>query len=139
MPAFTEVEIAYLESHTMGRLATVGGDGQPHLVPVTYRYNRDEDAIDVGGVDFGATKKWRDVQRNARVTFLVDDAAPEGAHAIEIRGLAEPHETGGDAINPRFPSFKPQFVRIRPRYVVSWSIEEPGFHPHGRRVAPAMP
>jgi pyridoxamine 5'-phosphate oxidase family protein len=139
MSAFTELELEYLESHTMCRLATVGADGQPHVVPVTYRYNRDEDAIDIGGVDFGLTKKWRDVQVNQRVTVLVDDAAPEGAHAIEIRGLAEPHDTGGESINPRFPAFKPEFIRIRPRYVVSWSIEEPGFHPFGRRVAPGAP
>lgn len=59
----------------------------------------------------------------------------DAAHAIGIRGLAELHDTGGDGINPRFPSFVPQFARVRPRYVVSWGIEEPGFHPYGRTIA----
>ncbi len=135
MSVFTPSEIAYLEGRTLGRLATIGADGQPHVVPVAYRYNAAEDAIDIGGIDFAATKKWRDVKANPRATFLVDDAVPGEAHAIEIRGIAEAHETGGDAINPRFPTFRPEFVRLRPRFVVSWWIERPGFDPIGRRVA----
>ncbi len=43
-------------------------------------------------------------------------------------------ETGGEAINPRFPTFQPQFLRLRPRRIVSWWIEEPGFHPFARTV-----
>ena len=74
----------------------------------------------IGGVDFGNTKKWRDMLQNPRVAFLVDDASPDGAHAIEIRGEAEPHFRGGESINPRFPNFKPEFVRVRPHRIVSW-------------------
>lgn len=134
MSVFSEPEIAYLQRVTMGRLATVGPDGRPHLVPMTYRYNPDEDSIDLGGVDFANTKKWRDVQTNPKITFLVDDASPEGAHAIEIRGDAELHETGGQAINPRFPKFVPQFIRLRPYRIVSWGLENEGFHPVARTV-----
>jgi pyridoxamine 5'-phosphate oxidase family protein len=134
MSDFTATEIRYLQSHTMGRLATVGPDGQPHLIPVTFHFNAEEDAIDIGGIDFAAGKKWRDVQRNPKVAFLVDDASPQGAHAVEIRGDAEPHTTGGDRINPRFPNFVPQFIRIRPRRIVSWGLEGPGFQPYGRTV-----
>ncbi len=101
MSVFTAAEIAYLEAHTLGRLATVGADGRPHVVPVSYRFNPDEDAIDIGGIDFGASKAWRDANRDQRVTFLVDDAAPKEAHAIKIRGDAEVHTTGGEGINPR--------------------------------------
>lgn len=121
-------------------MATVGRDGRPHLAPVTYFYNPAEDTIDMGGIDIANTKKWRDVQGNQHVTFLVDDFSPDGAHAIEVRGDAEPHETGGSGINPRFPNFVEQFVRVRPRYIVSWGIEPhtgmtpEGFRTHGRRV-----
>ena len=138
MSVFTDGEREYLQRTTMGRLATVGRDGRPHVVPLTYHYNAEEDAIDIGGIDFARTKKWRDVQHNQRVTFLVDDASPQGAHAVEIRGEAELHETGGEAINPRFPQFKPQFIRLRPRYVVSWGVDGPtdpqNFLPNGRKV-----
>jgi pyridoxamine 5'-phosphate oxidase family protein len=137
---FTEGEIAYLQGQTMGRLATVGPDGQPHVVPLTYRFNPDEDAIDLGGIQFGATKKWRDAGENPRVTFLVDEAGPEGARAVEIRGLAELHETGGSTINPRFPNFVEQFIRLRPTRIVSWGMDEADrgrdFTPYGRDVSP---
>ena len=125
MSAFTPPEIAYLTGQRMGRLATVGPDGQPHVVPVTFAYNADEDAIDVGGVSFGATKKWRDARRNPLVTLLVDDVLPDPrrARALEVRGRAEAHTSGGSRINPRFPTFAEEFLRIRPTRIVSWGLE----------------
>jgi pyridoxamine 5'-phosphate oxidase family protein len=140
MSAFTPGEIQYLQSHTMGRLATIGRDGQPHVTPLTYVYNPSEDSIDLGGVDFANTKKWRDVQHNRKVTFLVDDFAPTEAHAVEVRGDAEVHESGGNRINPRFPNFIEQFIRLRPTYIVSWGVnsessgQASGFTTDGRRV-----
>jgi pyridoxamine 5'-phosphate oxidase family protein len=86
------------------------------------------------GLDFGNSKKWRDMLQNPHVAFLVDDASPTGAHAIEIRDNAEPHRSGGELINPRFPNFQPEFVRIRPHRIVSWGIETNGFLPHARTV-----
>lgn len=125
MSVFTEAETAYLREHKLGRLATADAEGQPHAIPVTYFFNEDEDAIDVGGLNFGAGKKWRDVEQNPKVAFLVDDVIgpPRRARAVEIRGEAERHETGGAEINPRFPNFAAQFIRIRPSRIVSWGIE----------------
>jgi len=124
--AFTEQEIWYLRENKLGRLATADADGQPHAIPVTYFFNEDEDTIDVGGLNFGAGKKWRDIRQNPKVAFLIDDVIgpPRRARAIEIRGEAQLHETGGEEINPRFPSFAPQFIRIRPSRIVSWGIDE---------------
>ncbi len=123
---FTEAEIAYLRERLRGTIGTVGPDGQPHLTPTTLHYNEHEDAIDVGGVSFGSTKKWRDASTNPRVTVLVEDVLqnPRRARAIEVRGTAELHETGGASINPRFANFDPRFLRIRPTRIVSWGLEE---------------
>ena len=125
MSAFTPTEIDYLKSQGLARLATVGPDGQPHVVPVTFTFNDEEDAIDVGGVGFGETKKWRDAQRNPKVTFLLDDVLrdPRRARALEVRGQAEAVATGGATINPRFPNFAEEFLRIRPTRIVSWGLE----------------
>jgi pyridoxamine 5'-phosphate oxidase family protein len=123
---FTDAERDYLTSARLARIATVGPAGQPHVVPVTFVYNADEDAIDVGGISFGTSKKWRDAVRNPKVTVLVDESWGKGAKAIEIRGTAETHETGGDKIHPRFSNFTPEFVRIRPRRVVAWGVEPEG-------------
>jgi pyridoxamine 5'-phosphate oxidase family protein len=126
MSAFTDEELRYLQEHKLGRLATADGEGQPHVIPVTYTVNEEEDSIDVGGLNFGEGKKWRDAQENPRVAFLVDDVIgpPRQARAVEVRGDAELHETGGESINPRFSTFAPQFIRIRPTRIVSWGLEE---------------
>jgi pyridoxamine 5'-phosphate oxidase family protein len=124
MSKFTDAEIEYLRSAKLARIGTVGQDGQPHVVPVTFQYNADEDAIDVGGMAFGTGKKWRDAQSNPRVTFLLDESAGGTAKAIEVRGEAELHETGGEEINPKFPNFAPEFFRIRPTRIVSWGVED---------------
>jgi pyridoxamine 5'-phosphate oxidase family protein len=124
MSAFTPVEIAYLKSQMLGRLATVGPDGQPHVVPVAFRYNPEQDTIDIGGHNgFSQRKKFRDVQKQPRVAFVVDDLAsinPWRARGIEIRGKAEILETGGNTIRP---GFDPEMFRIRPQRVISWGIE----------------
>lgn len=123
MSVFTEKELAKLKGATLARIATVGPDGQPHLVPLTYTVNEAEDAVDVGGFGFGSSKKWRDATKNPKVTFLLDEASAGEAYGIELRCTAEVHETGGEGINSRFPGFDPQFLRLRPHRIVSWGVE----------------
>jgi hypothetical protein len=81
----------------------------------------------------------RDARQNSKVCFLLDESWGSGAKAIEVRSEAELHETGGESINPRFPTFAPQFFRVRPHRIVSWGIEEDGadrgFSPNARTVA----
>jgi pyridoxamine 5'-phosphate oxidase family protein len=135
MSIFTDAEIEYMRENTMCRMATIGRNGEPHIAPVTYVYNAAEDAIDIGGIDFANTKKWRDVQHNRNLTILVDDFSPTAAHAVEVRGEAELHQTGGSQINPRIQGFVEQFVRLRPHYIVSWGIEAgTGLTPEGFKV-----
>ena len=50
MSRFSSAEVNYLRSQILGRLATVGPDGRPHVVPVGFRYNPDLDTIDIGGL-----------------------------------------------------------------------------------------
>jgi pyridoxamine 5'-phosphate oxidase family protein len=122
---FTEKELAKLTGATLARIATIGADGQPHVVPLTYALNQDEDAIDVGGYGFASSKKWRDAVRDPKVTFLLDESGGGEGYGIELRCTAEVHETGGETINPRFPGFDPQFLRLRPHRIVSWGVEVP--------------
>ena len=105
MSVFTDEEIEYLESQLLGRLATGSPDGQPHMVPVGFRYNAELGTIDIGGHDFARRKKYREVQRNPRVAFLVDDLAsvnPWRVRGIEVRGEAEVLTSGGEALGPGF-------------------------------------
>ena len=59
MSAFTDAEINYLTTQRLGRWATVGADGHPHVVPVGFRYNPKEDAIEIGKTQMSWTGKWQ--------------------------------------------------------------------------------
>ena len=117
MSAFTDSEVAYLTERRperLGRIATVGKDGTPHVVPVGWRLNRDLDAIDIRGLDLARTKKYRDARRTGRVAIVIDDLAsvdPWSPRGIEIRGRAEVID------EPR------TLIRIHPERVVSWGLE----------------
>ena len=122
MSAFSDAEIDYLGSQRLGRLATVGKDGVPHVVPVAFGYNPDADAIDIGGHDFAKRKKFRDVQRTGVAALVVDDVLPPWEpRAVEVRGEAITFETGGKAIMERFDD---PIIRITPRRIVSWGLED---------------
>jgi hypothetical protein len=57
MSIFADDEREYLSSGVLlGRLATVGPDGAPHVVPTSFRYNSQHDTIDIGGHDFAKRK-----------------------------------------------------------------------------------
>jgi pyridoxamine 5'-phosphate oxidase family protein len=127
MSAFTPSEIAYLRSQRLGRIATVGANGRPHVVPVGFRYNPDLDTIDIGGHNFARRKKYRDVQANPWVAFVVDDLAsvsPWVVRGIEIRGQVEVLTTGGEATGIA-PGFDPEMFRLHPSRVISWGVNEP--------------
>jgi pyridoxamine 5'-phosphate oxidase family protein len=120
MSVFQDEEIEYLESQLLGRLATVGSDGRPHVVPVSFHYNAQSDTIDIGAHDFARHKKYQDVQRNPRVAFLVDymvSVNPWRPRGIEVRGEAEVLSSGGEALGP---GFAPDMFRILPQRIVSW-------------------
>jgi pyridoxamine 5'-phosphate oxidase family protein len=122
MSAFSDAEIDYLGSQRLGRLATVGNDGMPHVVPVAFRYNPDADSIDIGGHDFAKRKKFRDVKRTGVAALVVDDVLPPWQpRAVEVRGEAITLQTGGKAI---MEGFDDPIIRITPRRIVSWGVED---------------
>ena len=114
MSVFTEAELGYLTGgNKLGRLATVGPDGTPHVVPVGWIYNAARDAIDIGGHELERSKKFRDVARSGRAAIVIDDVEstdPWRPRAIEVRGQAE-------AIPLPTP-----LIRIHPERIVSWGL-----------------
>ncbi len=124
MSVFTPAEIAYLQSQRIGRIATVGPNGQPHVVPVGFHYNPEYDSLDIGGrAGFTKRKHYRDLVRNPKVAYVVDDLPsvnPWTIRGIEIRGQAAVLASGGESL---VPGFGPDMVRIRPKRIVSWGIE----------------
>ncbi len=115
MSAFSEAELRYLSGgRQLGRLATVGADGTPHVVPVAWIYNAARETIDIGGSELARTKKFRDVDRSGRAAIVVDDLAstdPWRPRGVEVRGRAE-------AIALPTP-----LIRIHPERIVSWGLD----------------
>jgi pyridoxamine 5'-phosphate oxidase family protein len=114
MSAFSAHELDYLTGgRRLGRIATVGADGTPHVVPVGWSYDAAEDAIVVGGRALEATKKFRDVRRGGRAALVIDDLEsvdPWRPRGVEIRG-------GAEALDG-----PPAVIRIRPERVRSWGL-----------------
>jgi pyridoxamine 5'-phosphate oxidase family protein len=111
---FTDPELRYLTGgRQLGRIATVGPDGTPHVVPVGWIHNAATDTIDIGGYELERTKKFRDVARAGRAAIVIDDLEsidPWRPRGVEVRGRAE-------AISLPTP-----LIRIHPERVVSWGL-----------------
>jgi pyridoxamine 5'-phosphate oxidase family protein len=133
MSVFTDSELDYLAGQRLGRIATVGPDGQPHVVPTTFRYSQEHDAIDVGGLRMSQTKKLRDVQRTGRATIVIDDVLPPWQpRMIEVRGSAVVLPSGGKAFGEQFED---TIVRIQPTRIVAFGIDEGDLTANARSVS----
>jgi pyridoxamine 5'-phosphate oxidase family protein len=131
-------ERAYILGQELGRLATIGPDGTPHVRPVCFRFNPADGSIDIGGPRLAASRKYRNVLADARAAFVIDDVAPEDSGApkpgrgrgIEIRGVAE-----ALAGEPRvLPYYSDEVIRIRPRRLITWNLSAERPDVHGRDV-----
>ncbi|SRR6266567_3267267 len=79
---FTEPELEFLRSQRIGRLATVGPSGWPHVVPVMYALTGD------GGLDFDVDGvKLRNLKADPRAALAVDAMGPK--RGVTIQGNAE--------------------------------------------------
>jgi pyridoxamine 5'-phosphate oxidase family protein len=118
---FSADELAYLGEGKLGRLATVDATGQPHVVPVGWRYNAELGTIDIGGRDFEASRKYHHVQANPKVAFVVDDVLPPWRpRCVTIRGTAAAIPAGVEGRD------QGALIRITPTRVVSWGLDPPG-------------
>jgi pyridoxamine 5'-phosphate oxidase family protein len=123
MTELTTAQIDYLSNQRLGRIATAGADGRPHVVPTSFRHNRDLGTIDIGGLHVATTKKYRDVQANPWAAIVVDDLVsidPWTPRMLEIRGRADAVAAGGDSLGSGFGD---AFIRLYPEKVNSFGID----------------
>jgi pyridoxamine 5'-phosphate oxidase family protein len=119
---FSDDEIAYLRSQPLTRLATVGPDGQPDVVPLAFEF--DGQGFWVGGIGdaVARTRKFRNVAAgNDRVALVFDDLVsldPFVARSLRVYGRAgEPVERVSELVGPGV------FMRITPTISWSWNLE----------------
>jgi pyridoxamine 5'-phosphate oxidase family protein len=111
--AFSELEAGYLAESIIGRVATASASGQPHVVPVTYRF--DGKTITFSGWNLTKSLKFRNLMANNRVAFVVDDLVstrPWRVRGVEVRGRAEQFRTA-DGVS---------IIRIIPLNIRSWGL-----------------
>ena len=103
--AFSDDEIAYLQSQPVARLATVNADGQPDVVPVAFEL--DGPYIWVGGAG------------RSKVSLVADDLVsmePFIARAVRVYGDAEPPVERVGMVGPGL------YSRITPTVSWSWNL-----------------
>lgn len=134
---FTDEEIRYLGEQRLGRLATVDPDGAPQNSPVGFVCNTVLGTIDIFGWNMSASRKYRNITADPRVSFVVDDFAsrdPLQVRGVEIRGRAECVRDPAAAAEWRarldaapyarvreFPATD-DVIRIHPRRVLAWGL-----------------
>jgi pyridoxamine 5'-phosphate oxidase family protein len=123
----TDAEQRFLTRQARGYLSTIGSDGTPQVKPLGFTYNAVLGTIDIAGFNMSLSAKYRNIQANPRVAFVVDEvteASMEGAHFLEIRGTAEA-VTGTASTDAHLA---PEIIRIHPRRVIAYNVDpdDPG-------------
>lgn len=121
----SESERAYLAERGLGRLATLGPDGAPHVQPVALWFDAATETVRIGGPDLTRSRKYRNVLADPRVSLVVDDQADtpnalgQTGRGVELRGTAEILVLDP----PLHPAFAPETLHVRPRRVIAWNLE----------------
>ncbi|MDT3444605.1 MULTISPECIES: PPOX class F420-dependent oxidoreductase [unclassified Pseudofrankia] len=125
---FSDAEQRFLLRQPRGHLSTIGPDGVPQVKPLGFTYNPALGTIDIAGYRMASSAKYRNVQANPRVAFVIDEvteATMQGAHFLEIRGVAEIA-----TLPSADPHLAAEIIRIHPRRVVAYNVDpdSPGLH-----------
>ncbi|HEY3881127.1 MAG TPA: PPOX class F420-dependent oxidoreductase [Trebonia sp.] len=119
---FTDAERQFLNRQPLGHLSTIGSDGFPQVKPLGFSYNENLGTIDIAGFNMAASAKYRNVQANPRVGFVVDEMTEqsmEGAHFLEVRGTAET-VTGPPSADGHLAA---EIIRIHPTRVIAFNVD----------------
>ena len=118
--SFTDEEVAYLRSQPLARLASLGPEAQPDVVPLAFEFDGTRFWVGGPGESVRRTRKIRNVEAgHDRVALVVDDLVslePFVARGIRIYGRADgPVERTG-LVGPGV------YLRITPEVSWSWNL-----------------
>ena len=116
MGVFTDLEVNYLGSQRLARLATASATGLPDVSAVGFELA--DGTIVSGGLDITKTVRYRHLSENPRATVIVDDLAsvdPWRPRGVKVHGTATLEDHDG-ALR----------IRITPEIIWSWGINPDG-------------
>lgn len=101
MALFSDSELEFLRSQRIGRFATIGPTGWPHVVPVMYAVD------DSGSLEFDVDGvKLRNLTAEPRAAMVVDAMGPK--RGVSIQGFAR--------------VIAPERARLEPVHKFSWGL-----------------
>ena len=118
--SFTDEEVAYLRSQPLARVATVGPDGQPDVVPLAFEFDGTFFWVGGSGASVLGTRKFRNIGSGQdQVSLVIDDLVslnPFIARGIRVYGRAEPPVDRVGLVGPGV------YTRITPAVSWSWNL-----------------
>jgi pyridoxamine 5'-phosphate oxidase family protein len=129
---FKQHEIEFMQGAELGRLATVQPDGTPQASPVGFTFNEELGTIDVSGYRMSKSRKFRNLATNPNVAFVVDDIVsrdPWRVRCLEIRGTAMQAQAEA-AVGAAGDELDTAMIRITPRRIIAFGIDDPDTEPH---------
>jgi pyridoxamine 5'-phosphate oxidase family protein len=130
---FKPFEIDFMESADLGRLATIAPDGSLQNSPVGFTYNAELGTIDVYGYRMSQSRKFRNLKSDNHVAFVVDDIVsrdPWRVRCLEIRGTGEQAWVGAARTEPNGDQLDTAIIRITPRRIISFGVDDIDTEPH---------
>jgi pyridoxamine 5'-phosphate oxidase family protein len=130
---FRPHEVDFMRSTPLGRLATIQPNGTLQNSPVAFTYNEDLGTIDIFGYRMSNSQKYRNLGTNPTVAFVVDDIAsydPWRVRCLEIRGTAEQVQLSEAVTSPNGDQLDTAIVRITPRRIIGFGIDDTDTDPH---------
>jgi nitroimidazol reductase NimA-like FMN-containing flavoprotein (pyridoxamine 5'-phosphate oxidase superfamily) len=128
---FSNVEKRFVQRNEVGKLATVGPHGIPHIVPVCYIYKAETFWV---ATDY-ATRKYRNLLKSDGVALLIDEGF-YSSRGLLVQGRSRIIEKGAEFLKIYAVFFKKfdwvradpwkeneaPFIRIDPMRKVSWGL-----------------
>lgn len=109
---FSDDEVAFMRSQPLARIATVGDDGQPDVVPVGFEF--DGTHFNIGGYRPAKTRRHHNVLAgNRKVALVIDDLVstqPWSPRFLRVYGTAD--VVGGDQ----------SYLQVTPEVSWSWNL-----------------
>ena len=123
MGVFTKNEMTFLARQSIGRLATLTASGDPTVVPVGFEVVGASD-VRIVGYQLESSAKAKNLSRDARFAFVVDEGIGETARGILIRGRGSLESNASGAA----------WIRLVPAAITSWGIDTHPFERNRRTV-----